>query len=54
MNRAEAVAGALRSERPDLVLEVSGVGDSDPAVTEDPEDASTYAANRRVEIVYSG
>ncbi|WP_152187816.1 OmpA family protein [Georgenia satyanarayanai] len=53
-NRAEAVADALRSERPDLEFDVSGVGDSDPAVDEDPEDPSTYAANRRVEIAYTG
>ncbi|WP_170289519.1 OmpA family protein [Nesterenkonia halophila] len=42
-NRAQAVADA-----------VSGAGDSDPAVSEDPEEPSTLAANRRVEIRYSG
>ena len=51
-NRAEAVAEVLEEERPDLTLEVEGFGDSDPAVTEDPEDLSTYGANRRVEIRY--
>lgn len=52
-NRAEAVAEALGDERPDLDLDVSGVGDADPAVTEDPEDPATFAANRRVEIAYA-
>ncbi|MGC0274508.1 OmpA/MotB family protein [Pseudactinotalea sp. Z1739] len=52
--RAEAVAGALRDERPDLDLEVSGVGDAEPAEREDPDDPSTFAANRRVEIAYEG
>lgn len=51
-NRAEAVAEVLEQERSDLTLEVEGFGDSEPAVTEDPEDPSTYAANRRVEIRY--
>lgn len=51
-NRAEAVAEVLEEERPDLTLNVEGFGDSDPAVAEDPEDPSTYAANRRVEIRY--
>lgn len=53
-NRAEAVAEVLADKRPDLDLEVSGVGDSDPAVAEDEEDPSTFAANRRVEISYEG
>lgn len=52
--RARAVADVVSTARPDLELEVSGAGDSDPAVTEDPEDPSTLAANRRVEITYSG
>lgn len=52
--RAEAVADVLRAERPDLVLDVSGVGETRPAVTPDPQDPSTHAANRRVEIVYTG
>lgn len=51
-NRAEAAAEVLDEERPDLTLEVEGFGDTDPAVTDDPEDPSTYAANRRVEIRY--
>lgn len=50
--RAEAVAEALDAERPDLRLEVSGRGDSDPAVSEDDDDPQTFAANRRVEIAY--
>ena len=52
--RAQAVADALRSKRPDLDLEVSGRGDTDPAVTPDDEDPTTHAANRRVEITYAG
>ncbi|MGQ7788572.1 OmpA family protein [Nesterenkonia sp. K-15-9-6] len=50
--RAEAVADVLSVERPDLTLEVSGMGDTEPAVTEDEEDPATYVANRRVEILY--
>lgn len=53
-HRARAVADAVSAARPDLELEVSGAGSSDPAVSEDPEDPSTLAANRRVEIRYSG
>lgn len=49
-NRAQAVADALAKERPDLQMTVEGFGETEPAVTEDPEDSSTYAANRRVEI----
>ncbi|WP_120005798.1 OmpA family protein [Nesterenkonia muleiensis] len=49
-NRAQAVADALADERPDLNLTVEGFGDSDPAVDEDEDDPSTFAANRRVEI----
>ena len=51
-NRAHAVADALAEERPDLDLEVAGHGAEQPAVSEDPEDASTLAANRRVELRY--
>ena len=51
-NRAHAVADALAEERPDLDLEVSGHGAEQPAVSEDPEDVSTLAANRRVELRY--
>ncbi|WP_022873654.1 OmpA/MotB family protein [Nesterenkonia alba] len=53
-NRAQAVADALQEERPDLQLNVEGFGDSQPAVTEDEEDPSTFAANRRVEIRFDG
>ncbi|WP_147108500.1 OmpA family protein [Nesterenkonia populi] len=49
-NRAQAVADVLEDERPDLTLNVEGFGDSQPAEAEDPEDPSTFAANRRVEI----
>ncbi|NDK31238.1 OmpA family protein [Nesterenkonia haasae] len=51
-NRAQAVADALAEERPDLTLNVEGFGDEQPAVREDPEDSSTFAANRRVELRY--
>lgn len=52
--RAEAVAAVLRAERPDLQLTVAGFGDTRPAVTEKPDDMSTYAENRRVEIHFEG
>lgn len=52
-NRAEAVADVLSEERSDLDLEVSGVGESEPAMTEDPDDPATHGANRRVEVIYS-
>ena len=51
-NRAQAVADGLADQRSDLSLDVEGFGDSRPAVTEDEEDPSTFAANRRVEIRY--
>lgn len=51
-SRAEAVADVLSDERSDLSLDVEGFGDSQPAVDEDEEDPSTFAANRRVEIRY--
>ena len=51
-HRAQAVADALAAERPDLTLEVDGFGDEQPAVSENPDDPSTYAANRRVELRY--
>ena len=51
-HRAQAVADALAAERPDLTLEVEGFGDEQPAVSENPDDPATYAANRRVELRY--
>lgn len=51
-NRAEAVAEVLADERGDLELTVEGFGEDQPAVEEDEEDPSTFAANRRVEIRY--
>lgn len=51
-HRAQAVADALAAERPDLTLEVEGLGDQDPAVTENPDDPASFAANRRVELRY--
>lgn len=53
-NRAKAVAAIISNARPDLVLEVAGYANTKPAEREDPEDPSTYAANRRVEIIYEG
>ncbi|TRW43097.1 OmpA family protein, partial [Georgenia yuyongxinii] len=53
-SRAEAVAAVVGAGRPDLVLDVAGFAATRPAVTEDPQDPSTRAANRRVEIVYAG
>jgi outer membrane protein OmpA-like peptidoglycan-associated protein len=52
--RAAAVAEVLRGARPDLTLEVAGFANTRPAVAENPDDPSTRAANRRVEIVYHG
>ena len=51
-NRAQAVPEALESQRADLDIISEGRGDTEPAVTEDPDDPGTYAANRRVEIRY--
>lgn len=51
-DRAVAVADVVADARPDLEAEVKGHADSQPARTEDPDDPSTRAANRRVEIVY--
>ncbi|MFC4555395.1 OmpA family protein [Georgenia faecalis] len=53
-NRAQAVADVIAAERPDLVLEVAGFADTEPVGPENPDDPATYAANRRVEIVYGG
>ncbi len=52
--RAEAVAAVIEEARGDLQLEVTGFADTRPTVTEDPEDPTTFAANRRVEIGYTG
>ena len=53
-DRAQAVAAVLKKVRPDLKTKVKGFADTEPAVREDPKDLSTYAANRRVEIIYAG
>lgn len=50
--RAQAVSDVLAEERSDLELDVAGFGAEEPAVAEDEQDASTFAANRRVEIRY--
>ncbi len=50
--RAQAVADVIAAARGDLDLQVEGLADTEPAMAEDPEDPSTYAANRRVEIIY--
>lgn len=52
--RAEAVAAVVADARADLDLQVDGFADSRPAQVEDPDDPSTRAANRRVEIAYTG
>lgn len=55
--RAQAVAAAVATARPDLVLTVAGRGESEPAQAETPGDAAdsyARAANRRVEIRYVG
>jgi len=49
--RAQAVADAIGEERPDLNLETAGYGPDEPAVTEQDGDESTFAANRRVELI---
>ncbi|MCM3659393.1 OmpA family protein [Georgenia satyanarayanai] len=53
-SRARAVADVVAAERPDLTIDVAGLADSEPAVRENPNEPSTYAANRRVEILYGG
>ncbi|GGH47674.1 OmpA family protein [Microbacterium album] len=53
--RARAVADAIATARPDLVLEVRGHGETRPAVRETGDEtaiAEAQAANRRVEIRY--
>ena len=53
--RAEAVADALRGQRPDLQLSVEGRGESEPVVEEGGDDAAEdRAQNRRVELRYAG
>lgn len=55
--RAQAVAAAIATARPDLVLTVVGRGETEPVATEvvgDSVDASARAKNRRVEIRYVG
>ena len=49
--RAEAVATVLRAGRPDLVLEVTGKGSSEPLASETSEEA--MAQNRRVELSWA-
>ncbi|WP_448630459.1 OmpA family protein [Cellulomonas soli] len=53
--RAQAVAAVIATARPDLVLDVAGLGESQPAVAEvGDEVAAARAANRRVELRYAG
>jgi OmpA-OmpF porin, OOP family len=54
--RAEAVAAVLRAARPDLVLEVSGKGSSEPLGPETvggKPDEQAMARNRRVELSWA-
>lgn len=54
--RAAAVAAAIRSSRPDLVLQVSGEGESQPVAPNESggnDDPEGRALNRRVEIRFS-
>jgi outer membrane protein OmpA-like peptidoglycan-associated protein len=50
--RAQAVAAAGRTARPDLVLTVKGLGESTPVATNG--DAQGPSKNRRVEIRFAG
>ncbi len=52
-DRANAVAAVLKAERKDLTLKARGLAATVPAVREDPKEPSTFAANRRVEIIYT-
>lgn len=49
-HRADAVAAAIKAARSDLILDVAGRGESEPA--ESNTDAKGREANRRVEIRY--
>jgi outer membrane protein OmpA-like peptidoglycan-associated protein len=49
--RAKAVAAAVKTARPDLVLTVKGFGESIPVASN--SDASKRSENRRVEIRFS-
>ncbi|GAA3798942.1 OmpA family protein [Cellulomonas soli] len=54
-SRAQAVAAVIAAVRPDLVLDVVGLGESQPAVAEQGEDVgAARATNRRVELRYAG
>lgn len=55
--RAQAVANAIKTARPDLVLTVKGFGASQPVAdngTPAKDNADGRAKNRRVEIRYAG
>ncbi|GAA1886873.1 hypothetical protein GCM10009715_36240 [Paeniglutamicibacter psychrophenolicus] len=52
-DRAKAVAAVLKKVRPDLELKVKGLAATEPAVREDADDPSSFAANRRVEIIFA-
>ena len=54
-DRAKAVAAAIAKARPDLDLEVSGKGESDPLVANTSggqDDPEGRARNRRVEVSF--
>lgn len=52
-DRAKAVASVLKKVRPDLKPKVAGLAATQPAVREDPKDPASFAANRRVEVIYA-
>ncbi|MDR2974997.1 MAG: OmpA family protein [Propionibacteriaceae bacterium] len=56
--RAQAVATAITSVRPDLVITVNGLGEADPVAANSNPDGSDNplgrAENRRVEIIWEG
>ena len=53
-DRAKSVAEAVAKKRSDLKATVKGHADSRPVTREDPQDPSTRAVNRRVEITDQG
>lgn len=55
--RAQAVADAVAAARPDLVLEVAGRGEAEPAAPNEQggeDNPEGREQNRRVELRYTG